>query len=144
MKSAGDRCDALVKAAEEQLAKAQAKAKEIVSEANSEAGKVRIAAVKKAEGLLKEAEQKKSTLVREAEELKAEAIREAKRTVEEGKRELEVLVRRREDINAEISRVQDVLEALESFEAPSSGKDNGVKAGATVGAPRSGGKSSDS
>ena len=39
---------------------------------------------------------------------------------------------------------QDVLEALESFEAPSTGKDNGVKAGATVGAPRTGGKSSDS
>ena len=38
--------------------------------------------------------------------------------MDEGKRELEVLVRRREDINAEISRVQDVLEALESFEAP--------------------------
>ena len=74
----------------------------------------------------------------------AEAVEEARRTVEEGKRELEVLVRRREDINAEISRVQDVLEALESFEAPGGGKDNGVKAGATVGAPRSGGKSSDS
>lgn len=104
---------------------------------------MRIAAVKKAEGLLKEAEQKKATLVREAEELKAEAIREAKRTVEEGKRELEVLVRRREDINTEISRVQDVLEALESFETPSAGKDGGVKAGAAVGAPRSG-KPSDS
>lgn len=128
---------------EEQLAKAEAKAKELVSEANSEAGKVRIAAVKKAEGLLKEAEQKKATLVREAEELKAEAVREARATVDEGKRELEVLVRRREDINAEISRVQDVLEALESFEAPGGAKDNGVKAGATVGAPRSGGKSSD-
>ena len=62
-------------------------------------------------------------------------MREAKQMVEEGKRELEVLVRRREDINAEISRVQDVLEALESFEAPPGGKDNGVKAGATVGAP---------
>jgi F0F1-type ATP synthase membrane subunit b/b' len=99
--------------------------------------------VKKAEGLLKEAEQKKSTLVREAEELKAEAIREARRTVEEGKRELEVLVRRREDINAEISRVQDVLEALESFEAPAGSKDGGVKAGAAIGAPRSGGKPSD-
>jgi hypothetical protein len=37
-----------------------------------------------------------------------------------------------------------VLEALESFEAPAGGgKDNGVKASATVGAPRSGGKSSD-
>ncbi len=31
MKSVGDRCDALIKAAEEQLAKAEAKAKEIVS-----------------------------------------------------------------------------------------------------------------
>ncbi|MDX2974727.1 hypothetical protein, partial [Kribbella solani] len=82
-------------------------------------------------------------LVREAEELKAEAIREAMRSVEEGKRELEVLVRRREDIQAEISRVQDVLEALESFEAPSSAKDGGVKAGAAVGSPRSGGKQTD-
>ncbi len=115
----------------------------MLSEANSEAGKVRIAAVKKAEGLLKEAEQKKNSLIREAEELKTEAVREAQSMVEEGKRELEVLVRRREDINAEISRVQDVLEALESFEAPSSGKDGGVKAGATAGAPRSGGKSSE-
>jgi dsDNA-specific endonuclease/ATPase MutS2 len=104
---------------------------------------VRIAAVKKAEGLLKEAEQKKASLVKEAQELKAEAIREAKRTVEEGRRELEILVRRREDINAEISRVQDVLEALESFEAPSSSKDNGLKAGAAAGATRSGGKSSE-
>jgi hypothetical protein len=32
---------------------------------------------------------------------------------------------------------------LESFEAPASGKDGAVKAGATVGAPRSGGKSSE-
>ncbi len=104
---------------------------------------MRIAAVKKAEGLLKEAEQKKATLVKEAEELKAEAVREARRTVEEGKRELEVLVRRREDINAEISRVQDVLEALESFEAPAGGKD-GVKAGAAAGATRTSGKSADS
>ena len=54
-----------------------------------------------------------------------------------------MLVRRREDINAEISRVQDVLVALESFEAPSSGKDGGVKTGAAAGATRSGGKSSD-
>src|SRR5262249_26965965 len=129
--------------AEEQLAKSKAEAKELVSEANSEAGKVRIAAVKKAEGLLKEAEQKKAALVSEAEQIKAEAIREARKAVEEGKRELEILVRRREDINAEISRVQDVLEALESFEAPSGGKDGGVKAGAAVGAPRSGGKTSE-
>ena len=117
--------------------------RDLVSEANSEAGKVRIAAVKKAEGLLKEAEQKKATLIREAEELRAEAIREAKATVEEGKRELEILVRRREDIQAEISRVQDVLEALESFEAPSANKDSGVKAGAAAGITRTGGKSSD-
>ncbi|MDQ0833467.1 hypothetical protein QF032_005311 [Streptomyces achromogenes] len=52
-------------------------------------------------------------------------------------------MRRREDINAEISRVQDVLEALESFEAPPGSKDGGVKAGAAIGAPRSGGKPSD-
>src|SRR5690606_8661378 len=36
MKSTGDRCDALIKAAEEQLAKAEAKAKEIVSERSEE------------------------------------------------------------------------------------------------------------
>ena len=114
-----------------------------MSEANSEAGKVRIAAVKKAEGLLKEAEQKKAALISEAEAIRSEAVREARAAVEEGKRELEVLVRRREDINAEISRVQDVLEALESFEAPSSGKDGGVKAAAAAGATRSGGKPSE-
>lgn len=123
--------------------KAEAKAKDLVSEANSEASKVRIAAVRKAEGLLKEAEQKKNSLVAEAQKIKADAEQEARRTVEEGKRELEVLVRRREDINAEISRVQDVLEALESFEAPSGNKDGGVKAGAAAGATRSGGKASE-
>ncbi len=128
MKTAGERCDALVRAAEDQLAEAEAKAKDLVSEANSEASKVRIAAVKKAEGLLKEAEQKKSSLIAEATEIKAEAIREARAAVEEGKRELEVLIRRREDINADL-RVQDVLEALESFEAPSAGKDGGVESG---------------
>ena len=56
--------------------------------------------------------------MRDAERMRTEAEAEAARIVDEGKRELEVLVRRREDINAEISRVQDVLEALESFEAP--------------------------
>jgi prefoldin subunit 5 len=66
----------------------------------------------------------------------------ARQAVEEGKRELEILVRRRQDINAEISRVQDVLEALESFEAPGGGKENGVKTAAVVG-PRSGGKASE-
>ncbi|MFD0513148.1 hypothetical protein ACFQ0Q_27840 [Streptomyces aureus] len=35
MKTAGERCDALVKAAEEQLTEAQAKAKEMVAEAGS-------------------------------------------------------------------------------------------------------------
>ena len=144
MKSAGERCDTLMKAAEEQLREAEAKAKELVSEANSEAGKVRIAAVRKAEGLLKEAEQKKAALIaggRGDQVRGACARREA--AVEEGRRELEVLVRRREDIQAEISRVQDVLEALESFEAPASGKDGGVKAGAAAGATRSGGKPSE-
>ncbi|MDH6222752.1 cell division septum initiation protein DivIVA [Streptomyces pseudovenezuelae] len=143
MKSTGYRCDALIKAAEEQLAKAQAKAGELVSEANSQAGKVRIAAVKKAELLLKEAEQKKWALVREAEELKEEAIREARHTVEEGRRELEILMRRREDISAEISRVQDVLEALESFEAPPAGKGNGVKEAPAASAAPSDGEPSE-
>ena len=82
--------------------------------------------------------------MREAEELKAEATARPRRTVEEGKRELEVLVRRREDINAEISRVQDVLEALESFEAP----DGGARTAASrrvrrSASTRSGGKPSD-
>jgi hypothetical protein len=54
---------------------------------------------------------------------------------------LEILVRRRQDINTEISRVQDVLEALESFEAPSSGNAKStVAAGAGAGAARTGGK----
>ncbi|MEV4442880.1 hypothetical protein AB0K09_28490, partial [Streptomyces sp. NPDC049577] len=128
----------------EQLAQAEEKAKQLVSDAGSEANKVRIAAVKKAEGLLKEAEQKKAAAVREAERLRTEAQEEATRLLDEAKRELEVLVRRREDINAEISRVQDVLEALESFESPGAGgsKEGGVKAAAAVGATRSSGKQS--
>ena len=52
-------------------------------------------------------------------------------------------MRRREDIKAEISRVQDVLEALESFEAPAAARTAAVKAGAAAGATRSGGKSSE-
>lgn len=101
--------------------------------------------MKKAEGLLKEAEQKKAELSREADKIKADAEQEATAMIDKGQRDLDVLVRRREDINAEISRVQDVLEALESFEAPSGGggKDGGVKAGATAGATRSGGKGSE-
>ncbi|MFG2501514.1 protein kinase [Streptomyces sp. NPDC048441] len=125
MKTAGERCDALVKAAEEQLAEARATSRDIVSEASSEAGKVRISAVRKAEGLLKEAEQKRSAMIREAGEVKAEATREAERTLEEGRRELEIVLRKREDVNAEVSRVQDVLEALESFESPSWKKNDG-------------------
>ncbi len=69
---------------------------------------------------------------------------------DEGQRELDELVRRRKDINTEISRVQDVLSALEAFEAPApaahsnggSKKDGGPKAGAGVGSPRSGGNRS--
>ena len=81
--------------------------------------------MRKAEGLLKEAEQKKAELTREGEKLRADAEQKAKQTVEDGERELDVLVRRRADIQTEISRVQDVLEALESFETPSGGaKDN--------------------
>lgn len=91
-----------------------------------------------AEGLLKEAEQKRAALIREAEDLKTEAIREARRTVEEGRRELDILVRRREDINAEVSRVQDILEALESFEAAPPTRGGGVRAGAAAGATRPG------
>ena len=53
-------------------------------------------------------------------------------------------MRRREDINVEISRVQDVLEALESFETPGGGKDHGVKATAAAGTPGQRSKSSDS
>lgn len=104
--------------------------------------------MKRAESLLKEAETKKAGLIREAEKLRADAEAEAKQTVDEGKRELDVLVRRREDINAEISRVQDVLEALESFEAPTGGgkpadgSAGGAKAPAAAGT-RSGGKSSE-
>lgn len=109
--------------------------------------------MKKAEGLLKEAEQKKAELSREADKIKADAEQEATAMIDKGQRDLDVLVRRREDINAEISRVQDVLEALESFEAPSGGGGKtasnsgsaagGVKAGAAAGATRSGGKGSE-
>lgn len=89
--------------------------------------------MKRAESLLKEAETKKAGLIREAEKLRADAAAEAEKTVSEGKRELDVLVRRREDINTEISRVQDVLEALESFETPTG-------AGKSAGGPAGGGK----
>lgn len=104
--------------------------------------------MRKAEGLLKEAEQKKAELVREAEQIKREAEEEAERVVAEGQRELEVLMRRRADINQEISRVQDVLEALEGFEsqprlAAPGGSGTGVKAGASAGSSRSGGKQND-
>ncbi|KIX68461.1 hypothetical protein SF12_21530 [Streptomyces sp. MBRL 601] len=106
--------------------------------------------MRKAEGLLKEAEQKKAELVREAEQIKREAEEEAERVVAEGQRELEVLMRRRADINQEISRVQDVLEALEGFESQPAGKaapggsGTGVKAGASAGSSRSGGKQNES
>lgn len=99
--------------------------------------------MKKVEGLLKEAEQKKAEAEREAERVKGEARAEAERVVAEGRRELEVLVRRREDINAEISRVQDVLEALESFEAPGGSGKSAVAAGAGAPATRTSGKRSD-
>ncbi len=114
------------------------------STATSEASKVRIAAVKKVEGLLKEAEQKKVEAEREAERVKGEARAEAERVVAEGRRELDTLVRRREDINAEISRVQDVLEALESFEAPGGGAPkSAVAAGAGAPSTRTSGKRGD-
>ncbi len=100
--------------------------------------------------------------------MRSEARAEAKRVTDEGRRELDELVRRRKDINTEISRVQDVLSALEAFEAPSpvaqaatggagggtanggtnsrnsgsGGRDAAPKAGAGVGAPRSGGNRS--
>lgn len=64
----------------------------------------------------------------------------------EGRRELDTLVRRREDINAEIGRVQDVLEALESFEAPggaAKSTKSTVSAGAAAGSARTGGKRND-
>ncbi|MGW3418440.1 protein kinase domain-containing protein [Streptomyces phaeochromogenes] len=57
--------------------------------------------LKRAWELRAEAERK----VAEAEELKAEAIREAKRTVAVVKRELGVLVRRAENLDAEIERI---------------------------------------
>ncbi|MFG2118777.1 protein kinase [Streptomyces sp. NPDC048710] len=99
--------------AEELLAKAQAEAKNQVSEAFREASKVRINAVKKAEALLSEAEEKKATLIRAGEELRAQVMREAKRTVEERRRELEILARRREDIDAEIERFAVLLSTEE-------------------------------
>lgn len=135
---------AAVKEAEGLLEAAKAEAERLVAEASREAGLLRVAAVRKAEGLLKEAEKKKVALIREGEELRAEATREGKRTVEEGKRELERLVHRRENLNAEISRVQDVLSALESFEeqgsrrredSPGTSSDNRGAAGVTEANP---------
>ena len=102
-------------------------------------------------------------MLREAEQLRDGGRRaEAERTVEAGQRELEVLVRRQEDINAEISRVQDVLEALESFETSGAagrrseggngkknrscrtpGQPNGGAAGVGAGTTRSSGKDSE-
>lgn len=86
--------------------------------------------------------------------MRSEARVEAERIVTEGKKELEVLSRRRQDINAEITRVQDVLEALESFQQPiDGGKSNSqnvtqngkntVTAGAAAGTTRTGSKRSD-
>ncbi|WP_431774844.1 protein kinase domain-containing protein [Streptomyces cucumeris] len=127
LRSAGDRTDALVRAAEEELAEAQAKAKMVVRAAETEAASVRIKAVRKAETLLKEAEDKRSAALREAAELRIAAQREAELTIDQGRRELQLVLRRREDINAEISRVQDVLEALESFEPPGSPRRRDVR-----------------
>ncbi|MFH8613153.1 hypothetical protein ACH4D5_37375 [Streptomyces sp. NPDC018029] len=105
----GDPTDPSAEAAavERYLAHARGGAARIIAEAKDEAGRMRSAAAEQVKHLL-----------REAKNIKAEAVLEAERTVEEGRRELGILMRRREDINAEISRVQDVLEALESFEAP--------------------------
>ncbi|MGO4421950.1 hypothetical protein AB4Z54_25405, partial [Streptomyces sp. MCAF7] len=72
---------------------------------------------------------KKADVERDATRRRADAEAEARRIVDEGKRELELLKRRQEDINAEISRVQDVLAALESFEAPTSGSSSGGNSG---------------
>jgi vacuolar-type H+-ATPase subunit E/Vma4 len=146
MRVVGERVDKLVAAATEQLREAEEKAAEIKTTATSEASKVRIAAVKKVEGLLKEAEQNKAEAEREAERVRREARAEADRIVSEGKRELETLTRRREDINAEIGRVQDVLAALEQFEAPGGGAKSSkstVPAGAASGPGRAGGKRGD-
>jgi dsDNA-specific endonuclease/ATPase MutS2 len=146
MRVVGERVDKLVAAATEQLREAEQKAAEIKNTATSEASKVRIAAVKKVEGLLKEAEQKKAEADREAERVKREAHAEAERIVTQGRRELETLARRREDINAEIGRVQDVLAALEQFEAPGGATKSSkstVSAGAATGSSRAGGKRSD-
>ncbi|MET8829983.1 protein kinase [Streptomyces sp. NPDC004610] len=110
-------------AGDEYLAEAQAKAEEIVTVANSEASKLRMAAVRRAETLLREVDDKRLTMIREAEDIKAEAVQEARRTVEEGTRELEKVLRRREEVKVEIDRVQDVLEALESYERPAAPQD---------------------
>ena len=108
-------------AAEDLLAKATAQADQIRSEAWTEAERIkansqearqsRIDAVKEAEKILRAAETRKTQILSKAEQ-------DAERMLAEGQQELAALVRRREDIQAEISRVQDVLEALESFSSP--------------------------
>ncbi|MFF6990638.1 protein kinase [Streptomyces sp. NPDC010273] len=105
IRSTGDRCDRLVKASDEHVEEAQAKAEGVIAEAEYEAREVRLRAVAKAEGLLKEAEQKKRALAQEAEDYRAELLA-AKHMVEETRRELEVLRElRREDVRGEIDRI---------------------------------------
>jgi len=78
-----------------------------------------------AEHLRRQAAQDAEAKTAEAEKLLTAARQEAERIGEE----VRAAKREREDINAEINRVQDVLEALESFEAPGSGTAHGVRAG---------------
>jgi serine/threonine protein kinase len=61
--------------------------------------------LKRAWELLEKAQAEAGRIVAEAEEVKAESIREAKHAVKVVRRELEVLVRRSEDMDAEIERV---------------------------------------
>ncbi|MEU6992407.1 hypothetical protein ABZ953_17330 [Streptomyces sp. NPDC046465] len=99
--------------------------------AENEAAAIRDAALKKAEQLLAAVERKREVMLEEAHAECADIRRatvSANEKLQEVHRELDLLTRRREDINSEITRVQDVLEALESFEAPTGTGRSGAEA----------------
>ncbi|MFF1375768.1 hypothetical protein [Streptomyces sp. NPDC058308] len=100
--------------------------------AEKEAAAIRDAALKKAEQLLAAVEQEKEVMLKEAHAEAAEVRRKADqayKALQGAVQELAVVTRRREDIDSEISRVQDVLEALESFEAPTGTGGSGTGTG---------------
>ncbi|MEU0414521.1 hypothetical protein ABZ307_43075 [Streptomyces griseorubiginosus] len=112
--STAEDVEALLKEAEQTRNAAIREAEALKAEAIREARRVVDEGIQE----LREVEQRRDALVKEAEELLEQANRQASLAIAEAERQVAVLMRRREDINVEISRVQDVIEALESFEAP--------------------------